>query len=67
MPIKVKRKRSGRGSRRSGEDRLLGLNYLKTGDKALAQEAIAQAAKYSGTAEAGLVYSQKLRLLGAVE
>ena len=47
--------------------RLLGLNYLKTGDKALAQEAIAQAAKYSGTAEAGLVYSQKLRLLGAVE
>jgi Flp pilus assembly protein TadD len=47
--------------------RLLGLNYVKTGDNENARDAIALAAKYSGTQEAGLIYSQKLRLLGVVD
>ena len=47
--------------------RLLGLNYLKMGDTEKAKDAIAQAADHAGSAEAGLVYSQKLRLLGVVD
>jgi Flp pilus assembly protein TadD len=47
--------------------RLLGLNYLKTGETGRAKDAIAQAATFAATREAGLVYSQKLRLLGVVD
>ena len=56
--------------RRDNEEqfyRLLGLNYLKTGETERAKDAIAQAATYAGSEKAGLVYSQKLRLLGVVD
>ncbi len=47
--------------------RLLGLNYVKTGDAELAREAIAKAAEYTLSETAKRSYNQKLRLLGGID